>query len=116
IIGCLLIFGAVKASAINGQYSSLGTPGVGWGWVFAIGVLGISCLGIYAGCSEKQLALKIFAGFMVAGMIVMLIFGIYVAVTRNKLKDALTNVTSEASQTYMENDDFKIMLDALQST
>lgn len=116
IIGCLLIFGAVKGSAVSGQFSSLGTPGIGWAWVFAIGVLGISCLGIYAGCSEKELALKIFAGFMVAGMIVMLIFGIYVAVVRNQLKDAFTNATSDAAKTYMQNDDFKATLIGVQST
>ncbi|KAJ0012673.1 hypothetical protein NQD34_017007 [Periophthalmus magnuspinnatus] len=116
IIGCLLIFGIVKASAVSGQFSTVGTPGIGWGWVFAIGVLGISCLGIYAGCSEKPLALKIFAGFMVAGMVVMLIFGIYVAVTRNKLKDGFTNVTSEISKTYMEHPEFRAMLDGLQSS
>lgn len=116
IIGCLLIFGAVKASSINSQFPSAGTPGIGWGWVFAIGVLGISCLGIYAGCSEKELALKIFAGFMVAGMIVMLSFGIYVAVQKNKVKDAFTNATSAASKTYMESEDFRAMLDRIQST
>lgn len=37
----------------------IGGPNLGWIWVFAIGVLGISCLGIYAGFSEKELALKI---------------------------------------------------------
>lgn len=115
IVGCLLIFGAVKASAFGNQFSSVGTPGVGWGWVFAIGVLGISCLGIYAGCSEKELALKIFAGFMVAGMIVMLIFGIYVAVTRNQIKDAFTNATSTAAKSYMDKEDFREMMKGIQS-
>lgn len=38
---------------------TIGGPNLGWAWVFAIGVLGISCLGIYAGFSEKDLALKI---------------------------------------------------------
>ncbi|XP_061617756.1 uncharacterized protein LOC133471797 isoform X2 [Phyllopteryx taeniolatus] len=84
IIGCLLIFGVVKASVFSAQLSAVGAPGLGWAWVFAIGVLGISCLGIYAGISEKELALKIFAGFMVAGMVIMLIFGIVVVVMRNK--------------------------------
>lgn len=80
---------------------------LGWSWVFAIGVLCISCLGIYAGFSEKDLALKIvrtdvkarkcwressslifrvqFAGFMGVGMLIMLIFGIIVVVSRNKV-------------------------------
>lgn len=116
IIGCLLIFGAVKASGVGTQFSTVGAPGIGWIWVFAIGVLGISCLGIYAGCSENELVLKIFAGFMVAGMIVMLIFGIYVAVIKNKLKDAFTNAASDAAKTYMQHDDFREMLKNLQST
>lgn len=41
------------------QLSAVGSPSLGWSWVFAIGVLGISCLGIFAGCSEKDIALKI---------------------------------------------------------
>jgi len=39
--------------------NALGGPGVGWLWVIAIGVLGLSCFGIFAACSEKDLALKI---------------------------------------------------------
>lgn len=116
IIGCLLIFGAVKATAASSQLSSVGAPGIGWTWVFAIGVLGISCLGIYAGCSEKELALKIFAGFMVAGMVVMLIFGIYVAVSRNKIRDAFTDVTSGAAKTYMQDENFRAMINSIQSS
>ncbi|KAK7896794.1 hypothetical protein WMY93_022119 [Mugilogobius chulae] len=44
IIGCLLFYGAVKASSVGGQFSAVGGPGMGWVWVFAIGVLGISIL------------------------------------------------------------------------
>lgn len=40
------------------QLSAFGMPGLGWAWVFAIGVLGVSSLGIYAACSEKALVLK----------------------------------------------------------
>lgn len=39
--------------------SSLGGPGIGWIWLTAIGVFGISCLGIGAACSENTIALKI---------------------------------------------------------
>lgn len=55
----------VKCSQLNRdlffleQLSAIGSPGLGWGWLFAIGVLVVSCLGIYAGISEKDLALKI---------------------------------------------------------
>lgn len=93
---------------LSWQMSAVGGPNLLWSWVFAIGVLGISILGIFAGCSEKLLALKIvgrkarlagwvrrikswpwfyvqFAGFMVAGMVIMMIFGIVVVVMRNKV-------------------------------
>ncbi|XP_044042748.1 tetraspanin-6-like isoform X1 [Siniperca chuatsi] len=116
IIGCLLIYGAVRASTYNQQLSVTGGPAVGWSWVFAIGVLGISCLGIYAGCSEKGLALKIFAGFMGIGMIIMLIFGIIVAVTRNQLKESLHSASSEVAKIYVENDDMRTMLEDLQQS
>ncbi|XP_030006816.1 tetraspanin-8-like [Sphaeramia orbicularis] len=115
IIGCILIFGVVKATAVSSQLSTLGTPGIGWGWLFAIGVLSISCLGIYAGCSEKALAFKIFAGFMIAGIIIMMSFGIYVVVVRNKIKNAFLIVSSEASQTLMQEDSFRQYLDGMQS-
>lgn len=115
IIGCFLIFGVVKATAVSSQLSSLGTPGIGWGWLFAIGVLGISCLGIYAGCSEKAMAFKIFAGFMIAGIIIMMSFGIYVVVTRNKIKNAFLSVSSEATQSLMQQESFREYLDGIQS-
>lgn len=129
------VFVLCRRPVMAEQLSAVGSPSLGWSWVFAIGVLGISCLGIYAGYSEKDLALKIvctrtpfqtqeglmrincllvliwcsrwalkpsidntkwylwmlllfhlqFAGFMGVGMIIMLIFGIIVVVTRNKV-------------------------------
>ncbi|XP_044042749.1 uncharacterized protein LOC122871558 isoform X2 [Siniperca chuatsi] len=91
IIGCLLIYGAVRASTYNQQLSVTGGPAVGWSWVFAIGVLGISCLGIYAGCSEKGLALKI-------------------------LKESLHSASSEVAKIYVENDDMRTMLEDLQQS
>uniref|UniRef100_UPI0037E7C248 CD63 antigen-like n=1 Tax=Semicossyphus pulcher TaxID=241346 RepID=UPI0037E7C248 len=114
IIGCLLIFGAVKASAYNHQLSAVGSPSLAWVWVFAIGVLGISCLGIYAGCSEKDIVLKIFAGFMGLGMIIMMIFGIVVVVTRNKVKQGFDSASAEVAKPYMENEDLRVLLDGIQ--
>ncbi|XP_077565344.1 tetraspanin-8-like [Stigmatopora nigra] len=114
IIGCLLIFGAVKASVYSLQLSALGAPGLGWMWVFAIGVLGISCLGIYAGISEKELALKIFAGFMAAGMIIMLIFGIVVLVMRNKIRQSFGEASSQVAESFMGDEGFRSFLDQLQ--
>ncbi|XP_070710217.1 tetraspanin-8-like [Pempheris klunzingeri] len=116
IAGCLLIFGAVKSTAYSHQLSAVGTPSLGWGWVFAIGVLGISCLGIYAGCSEKELALKIFAGFMGVGMVIMLIFGIIMAVTRNKIKHSFDSASSEISKPFMEEEGLRALLEELQKS
>ncbi|XP_042367060.1 tetraspanin-17-like [Plectropomus leopardus] len=116
ILGCLLIFGAVKASAYSHQMATVGGPSLGWSWVFAIGVLGISCLGIYAGCSEKALALKIFAGFMGVGMVIMLIFGIIIAVTRNKIKNGFDSASSELSKSFMEDEEMRLLLEGLQET
>uniref|UniRef100_A0A8C6WQL6 Tetraspanin n=1 Tax=Neogobius melanostomus TaxID=47308 RepID=A0A8C6WQL6_9GOBI len=115
IIGGLLIFGATQASTVSSQFSSVGTSETGWVWAFAIGVLGISCLGVYAGCTEKEFALRIFAGFMVAGMIIMLIVGMYVAVAKNKIRDAFPSATSDARET-MQHEEFRTMLMSLQST
>ncbi|XP_067438371.1 tetraspanin-8-like [Thunnus thynnus] len=116
ILGCLLIFAAVKASTYSAQMSAVGGPGVGWVWVFAIGILGISILGIYAGCSEKDLILKIFAGFMAVGMIIMLIFGIIIAVMRNKTRDNFQSASAEYAKPLMEDEGFRATLDGLQQS
>ncbi|TKS90452.1 hypothetical protein D9C73_024584 [Collichthys lucidus] len=89
IFGGLMVYGLIKSSAYSHQMSAVGGPGVGWAWAFALGVLGISCLGVFAGHSEKTLALKIFAGFMGVGMIVMMIFGIISAVGKEQMKTSL---------------------------
>ncbi|TKS90464.1 hypothetical protein D9C73_024596 [Collichthys lucidus] len=89
IFGGLMVYGLIKSSAYSHQMSAVGGPSVGWAWAFALGVLGISCLGVFAGHSEKPLALKIFAGFMGVGMIVMMIFGIISAVEKEQMKTSL---------------------------
>uniref|UniRef100_A0A1A8HR32 Tetraspanin n=1 Tax=Nothobranchius kuhntae TaxID=321403 RepID=A0A1A8HR32_NOTKU len=114
IFGCLLIYLAVRATASSIQMSTFGGPGVGWFWVIALGVFGMSALGIFAACSENSLALKIFAGFMVAGMIIMLIFGTVVAVVRNKVKDAIEHGAKEFVNPIMENEDSRALLESLQ--
>ncbi|XP_018550338.1 tetraspanin-8 [Lates calcarifer] len=116
IIGCLLIYGTVKATIVSSQLSAFGGPSLGWGWVFAIGVLGISCLGIYAACSEKVLALKIFAGFMGVGMVIMLIFGIVVVVARNKIRDNYNSVAEEVAKQIQNDDGLRQTLEAIQLT
>lgn len=114
IVGCVLIYAAVKTISYGHQLSAVGGPSLAWLWVFAIGVLSISCLGIYAGFSEKDLALKIFAGFMGVGMVIMLIFGIIVVVSRNKLKASFDSSSSEVAKAMMEDQDTRAMLDGMQ--
>ncbi|XP_074554051.1 tetraspanin-8-like [Halichoeres trimaculatus] len=116
IFGCILIIGAVKASAIYLQVQAVGAPNLGWIWVFAISVLVISCLGIYAGISEKAIILKIFAGFMVVGMIIMLILGIVVVVLRDKVKQKLDAATTEFVSSYMKEESVQNVLRELQTT
>ncbi|XP_008313538.1 23 kDa integral membrane protein-like [Cynoglossus semilaevis] len=114
ILGCVLIYSAVKMTAYSNQLSAVGSPSSVWMWLFAIGVFGISCLGIFAACSEKALALKIFAGFMVVGMIVMLIFGIICVVMRNKIRDVFTSSSAELFQPYLKEPEIRHLLDEFQ--
>ncbi|KAM9334442.1 tetraspanin-8-like [Symphorus nematophorus] len=116
IFGCLLVFGAVKSSVYSGVVSGVGGPNLGWGWVFALGVLGISCLGIFAGCSEKELALKIFAGFMAVGMLIMLICGIVVVVKRNQIRTAFDEASAEVAKPFVEDEGMRAVLEGLQLT
>ncbi|XP_069575332.1 tetraspanin-8-like [Brachyistius frenatus] len=116
IFGCLMIFGTVKATAYSNQLSAVGSPGLGWSWVFSIGVLGISCLGIYAGCADKELPLKIFACFMAVGMFIMMIFGIVSTVARNKMRDNLRSTSSELVKPIVDNQEMMALMDELQQT
>ncbi|XP_037551527.1 tetraspanin-6 [Nematolebias whitei] len=114
IIGCLMIYAAVQSTAAAAQMSSFGGPGIGWIWVTSIGVFGISCLGIGAACSENTIALKIFAGFMGIGMIIMLIFGIIWAVIRSKTKQGFQSATEEFAQQFMTEENNRGLLDGIQ--
>lgn len=116
IIGCILVFGAIKSSTYSSQLSSVGGPSLAWAWVIAIGVLCISSLGIYAGVSEKPLALKIFAGFMGIGMIIMLIFGIVVVVARNTIKQGFDSASEDIAKVFMDNEETQMFIEALQQT
>uniref|UniRef100_A0A8C2Z6X2 Tetraspanin n=2 Tax=Cyclopterus lumpus TaxID=8103 RepID=A0A8C2Z6X2_CYCLU len=114
ILGCVLIYFVVKISSYGSQLSLVGGPSMGWGWVFAIGILAIACLGIYAGVSENVYALKTFAGLMVVGMIIMMIFGIIVVVARNKVQEELNNTSSEVVKPLMENMQIRRALEEIQ--
>ncbi|CAK6974554.1 tetraspanin-8-like [Scomber scombrus] len=114
--GCMMIYGLFKASAYSAEISSVGGAEIGWLWAFAIGVLIVSSLGIYAGKSENNLVLKIFAGLMVVGLIIMLIFGFIVVGERNKIKASFTSASSEYTKPLMDNAEFKSGLRELQQS
>ncbi|KAF1372152.1 hypothetical protein PFLUV_G00262220 [Perca fluviatilis] len=116
ILGCMLMFAAVKVSAYSLMFSEIGGPNLVWIWVFAIGVLGISILGIVAACCEKELILKVFAGFMGVGMIIMLIFGIIVVVARNEVKKGFDSTASEFGKIIMNHNELRDMLDSFQQS
>ncbi|KAL3048640.1 hypothetical protein OYC64_007233 [Pagothenia borchgrevinki] len=110
LLGGVLVYGAVKATPFSHQFTAVGGPSLAWTWVFALGVLILPVLGIVAACMEKQLLFKIFAGFMVAGMIIMLIFGIVVVVARNTLKDSLDSASAEVAKPFMEDEAMRAIL------
>ncbi|XP_015239583.1 PREDICTED: CD63 antigen-like [Cyprinodon variegatus] len=113
ILGCVMIYVAVRVT-VNEMISSFGGPGSGWIWVIAISIFGVSFLGIFAACSERVLFLKLFAGFMVVGMIIMLIFGTVVAVFRNQLKSAFSSKSKEIISQIMDNEKSRQILLSLQ--
>ncbi|XP_030576494.1 leukocyte antigen CD37-like [Archocentrus centrarchus] len=114
-MGGFLIYLAKNATAISFQVPSSDMPSLVWLWVFAIGILGVSALGIYAARSEKVLALKTFAGFMGIGMIIMMIIGIIEAVQRNQMKTAFSDPSSDQVQTLTTEPHMKEMLNKIQS-
>ncbi|KAK2859193.1 hypothetical protein Q5P01_003813 [Channa striata] len=112
--GFLMIIGVMKATTYSNQLSAVGGPSLGWSWLFAIGFLSISCLGLYAGSSEKPLALKIFAGCMGIGMVIMLIFGILVFNERNKIRPAFLETSSELTKHIMAEKEMTDLLKNIQ--
>ncbi|KAG7218726.1 hypothetical protein INR49_019762 [Caranx melampygus] len=58
-------------------------------WLVIIGVISISGLGMYGGRSESALPLKIFAGCVGVGLIIMLIFAIIGITQRRQIQDAV---------------------------
>ncbi|XP_047245201.1 23 kDa integral membrane protein-like isoform X2 [Girardinichthys multiradiatus] len=85
---------------------------VTWVWVFAICMLGISMLGTHAARTENKSCLKVFAGFMGIGMIIMLIFGIAVAVLKNPTIEKFQS--DEFANEIMKNGHTKELLEILQ--
>ncbi|XP_030575960.1 tetraspanin-8-like [Archocentrus centrarchus] len=103
ILGGFLIYGFVSISGSQQeQLSSADVPGLVWGWLLAIGILCVSSLGIFAACSEKPIALKLFATFMGVGMIIMLYMGINVANSRPQMMSEVKKYSGEIVQFLMK--------------
>ncbi|XP_038152091.1 tetraspanin-8-like [Cyprinodon tularosa] len=100
LCGALLIYGLV-ATNMDVEMRAMETPGTLLVWVFAIAMLGISLLGSIAAHTEKKACLKVFAGFMAIGMIIMLIFGITTASSTKQLKENLKS--DEVAKIFMED-------------
>ncbi|KAK9525936.1 hypothetical protein VZT92_016603 [Zoarces viviparus] len=116
LIGCGLIYVVVKVQIYSSQLAEAGGLNMAWGWVFAIGIFGISCLGIFAACSENLIALKIFAAFMGIGLIFTLICGIVVVVFKNKVKDLYDTASAEMAKTFTGDEKYRGQLEAIQKT
>ncbi|KAK2882841.1 hypothetical protein Q8A73_021774 [Channa argus] len=116
--GLLMILGTIKATAYSHQLSAVGGPGLGWIWVFAIGFVSISSLGIYAANTEKPFALKTFAGFMGIGKVIVLIFGIIVVNERNQViyNMAFWTPPSDLSKHFIAENDMRALLEEIQET
>ncbi|XP_056443707.1 tetraspanin-10-like [Gadus chalcogrammus] len=96
IFGGFMIFGLVKAQAVEPQLPSEVGPWLWAGlWVFSLGMLMVSILGETAAKTEKTALLKVFAGLMVAVMIIMMILGIVMASYRNKEKVSFENISPD---------------------
>ncbi|XP_038565476.1 23 kDa integral membrane protein-like isoform X2 [Micropterus salmoides] len=109
VIGCMMIIGLLRATPHRHKLETAGSPNLGCIWMFAIGILYIAGLGVYAGRKENTFALKIFAGFMGDGLITMTIFGIILTVERNEVKSRI-----QAVQPFMYDMEMRELLNKLQ--
>ncbi|CAL8386640.1 unnamed protein product [Boreogadus saida] len=108
ILGVLMIIGLVKAPP---QLSSEMGPGSWAGlWVFSVGMLLVSILGLTAALTKKTALLIGFAGLMGAIMIIMMILGIVVAYYRNQFK----NLPPDTVRQMMADDTVKERLKSVQ--
>ncbi|CAL8279537.1 unnamed protein product [Gadus morhua 'NCC'] len=82
-------------------------------WVFSVGMLLVSILGLTAAKTEKTALLKGFAGLEVAVMIIMMILGIVMASYRNKVKVSFENISPDiVGEMMAENNIREILNDA----
>ncbi|XP_047431157.1 tetraspanin-8-like isoform X1 [Mugil cephalus] len=116
IIGSVLICCTVRLSDYSHEVSGNGVLALVWSWVFGITIIGISSLGISAARSESVFALKTFAGFMGAGLIIMLICGFIVVAKGNELKEAFNMNYRKHIDSIMKHEDGRKLLKSLQES
>ncbi|XP_036004998.1 23 kDa integral membrane protein [Fundulus heteroclitus] len=104
-----LVYGLKKTENLKLQGVPMYAQSRTGAWVLAASMYGISGLGSQAALTENKARLKVFAGFMVIAMVLMLICGIVAVFFKSKPKETFDRV--EVTQWVMEN---QVVLEMLQ--
>ncbi|KAM6986371.1 tetraspanin-8-like [Aplochiton taeniatus] len=98
ILGVVLLISAIKANPIRQAGIDAASQGVAGLWVLAFATLLLAVLGIVGACTEKSLLLKVFCGFLLIEVVVLVIIGIIVASAKSKVKDSIVSSSAELMQ------------------
>ncbi|XP_023206410.1 tetraspanin-1-like [Xiphophorus maculatus] len=82
--GALMMYGLGRIAANGYQMGGTGSLNMITGWIFAVGVVGISLLGSHGARTENKCCLTAFAVFMGIGLVLMLIFGVAAIVLKKQ--------------------------------
>ncbi|XP_047431160.1 23 kDa integral membrane protein-like isoform X2 [Mugil cephalus] len=115
IFGGMVICGMVKISG-NDEFSEVRVLDLICSWGAAIAMTGIPSLGIYAALSKNICALKTFAGFMGAEMILMLILGFHMSTKGNEMKEVVYITYRDYVDYFMEDERSRRFLTILQES
>ncbi|XP_008399011.1 CD63 antigen-like [Poecilia reticulata] len=83
-LGGMLIYGLLQINLSAYKMEGIDAPSIIWIWVFAISIVLISLLGTHAARTENKCGLKLFAVLMGIGMVLMVICGVLVIVSKNQ--------------------------------
>ncbi|XP_043964154.1 23 kDa integral membrane protein-like [Gambusia affinis] len=87
VLGFMMIYVSVKSVSSNYKVSGFNGIDLLKVWVFALIILFIAGLGIYAAIAENNIALKIFAGLTVFMMVIYLVMGVLFTIYREVITD-----------------------------
>ncbi|XP_007577828.2 tetraspanin-8-like [Poecilia formosa] len=111
-LGGMLIYGLLQINLSDYETEGIDAPSVLWLWVFAISTVLISLLGSHAARTENKCGLKFFAVLMGIGMVLMVICGVLVSVSKNQ---AMENFRSpEVAKEILKDDEKKTILITVQ--